>query len=88
MFPFVTHQGSGKDVSFLGCAIQSTCRKSQLQIPCHILSPLHTLYRSVFSLSVVSTSGYICSLVSLVSGSLALLWLWCQEEESLPWHYC
>lgn len=60
-----------KDVSFLGCAIQSTCRKSQLQIPCHILSPLHTLYRSVFSLSVVSLP-----LATSVVWSVWLVALW------------
>lgn len=39
-----------QNVSFLGCAIQGICRKSQLQIPCHILSPSA---QSVIGLSMV-----------------------------------
>lgn len=71
MFPFVTHQGSGKDASFLGCAIQGTCRKSQLQIPCHMLSPLHRLYRSAIGLSVA------CLPLAISVVWSAALWLSC-----------
>lgn len=74
MFPFVTHQGSDKDVSFLGCAIQGTCRKSQLQIPCHMLSPLHRLYRSAIGLSVACLPLAISVVWSVWS---VALWLSC-----------